>query len=191
MIFCNAIYFYLMLTSWKHNFKTMISLKDRELSFLLSIGSIGNALGKALTGLLLLKLNFKVLYISSNCLIVIYALTFNVVMASAGNIVTASAYLGSAFFGLGMTMTMFPTACMKVFGGSIGSKVYPILYFCFALSNIAAYLFYKHVENTKVLFTMMGLFASIGIIACIIFELNPTWAKSTEAKSSIGMELTE
>lgn len=185
MVICSAIYFYLMLTSWKHNFKKMISLKDRELSFLLSVGSIGNALGKAFCGVALLKLNFKILYLASNTLIIIYGLSFNYMMAEHGTILTAGAYLGLAFFGLGMNMTMFPTICMKTFGGEVGSKAYPLIYMCFAISNFASYLFYKYVDNVQAVFITMSFFAACGIVICYFFNASPTWYKPTDLKSSV------
>lgn len=191
MVFCSSIYYYLILTSWKHYFKSMISLRDRQLSYMLSIGSIGNALGKVLSGILLLKLSFKTLYIGANCLIIIYACSFNYVMANAGNIFTASTYLCLAFFGLGMNMTMFPTVCMKAFGGAVGSRIYPVVYFCFAMSNLFAYLFYKHLDNTQALFTVMAVMSAAGIVACALFNQNPVWHRSAEGKPTVEVELND
>lgn len=191
MVLCSSVYYYLILSSWKLHFKTITGLSDQQLSYILSLGSIGNAVGKGLCGILLLKIDFKKVYIVCNSLIVIYAFSYWYLMNKFKSFYLAASYLVLAFFGLGMSLTMFPTICIKVFGVKVGSRVYPFIYFCFALSNLVAYIFYKHIHSTQATFTMLGIIAMLGVILGVFFNQSPNWRTKEESSSHSGIELNK
>ena len=90
-------------------------------------------------------------------------------------------YIMLAYMGLGTQVTLFPTICTKVFGSTVGPKVYPYIYLCFSVSNFAQYFAYKfygkdgHIETV---FYMFGSVAFLGLILAVLFNQKPSWAEA-------------
>ena len=175
MVLCNCTFCYMILTTWKSNYKKFLGMKDRELAYLLSFGAIANALGRLLTGLLLLKLPFKAIYIPMVLLIGTCAFTIDHVLTVTKNQKLAIAYLGVAFFSLGTSVTVFPTVCMKVFGIRIGSRIYPFIYICFSLACGLSYAISRVCPTLRSMFFTLGGMATFGLLLSLFFTEKPTW----------------
>lgn len=191
MVLSNCTFCYMMLTTWKSNFKKHLGMKDRELAYLLSFGAIANALGRLLTGLLLLKLPFKAIYIPMVLVVAGCAFSIDHVLTVSMNQRLAIAYLGVAFFGLGTSVTVFPTVCMKVFGIRVGSRIYPFIYICFSLACGLSYAISRVSKDLRTMFFTLGGMATFGLILSLFFKEKPAWKPDPDrdvAKSSIELK---
>jgi hypothetical protein len=175
MSFCCSIYNYFLLLCWKKIFQTKLSMGDKELSFLLTVGAVANSSFRIISGVLLLKLTFKTLYYTLVSVMILGAFTFDSVVSQTMSPAIGSIYLFFAFAGLGTMVTIFPTICVKAFGSDVGSKLYPVIYLCFSMSNLTCYLITSYLTNFEVMFYIFGGFAVIGLLTGLIFDPEPSW----------------
>lgn len=189
MVLSVCTFCYMILTTWKSNFKKFLGMKDRELAYLLSFGAITNALGRLLTGLLLLKLPFKAIYIPIVLVVAGCAFSMDYVLTVSKNQKLAVAYLGVAFFALGTSVTVFPTVCMKVFGIRVGSRIYPFIYICFSLACGLSYAISRICPTFRAMFFTLGGLASFGLLLSLFFKEKPTWQAPSRDVSKPTIEL--
>ena len=175
LAFCCAIYNYFLLTAWKQLFKTSLGFSDSALASLLIIGATANSSFRILVGVLLLKFQFKQFYYILISTIVFTSFTFDLVVMKPKNQILGLVYLFLAFAGLGTTVTIFPTICVKVFGSEVGAKLYPCIYVCFSIASLASYLIYSLLSDPVQMFYIFGGFAILGLIVSIFFDPEPSW----------------
>ena len=188
MAFLYGMYCYGMLACWKHNFKTYAGIRDRQLSFLLSLGALSNAFSRVLSGLLLQKLSFKNLYTGVMTVIVLTAFSFDWVIRDSESTPVAACYLLVAFAGVGTMMTAFPVICVKVFGSKVGGQLYPCIYLCFALSNLSAYTLYLYTDSPGEMFNILGCLALAGGVCGCLFNDTPNWRTIEKREKELGLD---
>ena len=183
MVVCVACYCYFMLTTWKNYFKQYLKMRDKQLSYLLSFGAVMNALGRLLTGLSLLKVSFKWIYMPTVLVSSICAFSLEYVMSTLKNEIIAIAYVGVAFYALGTSVTVFPTICMKVFGVQVGSRIYPFVYVCFSIGCGLSYLLSRVCPTVQFATYVIGGLGVCGFLLSIFFNDKPDWSSAKSIKS--------
>lgn len=171
---------YFLNSNWKtYYLHKLPAISDSQLSFILTFGSTANSIVRVLIGILLLKVDGKYLFFGVIALSIFGAFSIAAILKSyaVGVFLVMLAYMG-----LGCQVTLFPTLCTKVFGSSVGSKVYPYIYLCFSISNFLQYFAYslygkKSDKNIETMFYVFGSFAVIGTVFGIFFKSKPDWSK--------------
>ena len=177
MSLCCATYYHLMIQTWKKNYKQMILVKDRQLALILSIAALSNAFVRLLVGLVMIKASFKMVFILKSVLVIGAAFSFEYVMKTYGNLVIGCVYLSLALAGIGMHVTVFPTLTMKVFGTWTGTKIYPLVWICYATAHMVAHLLYRFIHETRPLFFVAGSIGVVGLLISLIFNESPSWKR--------------
>lgn len=185
---CMALYLQMMLESWHHNFKHAYDIRSRHLSYLLSLGSIGNATGKLFCGLIMVKLSFRTVYLTSIFIMAVTAFSFPYVLGHPDLKHIGYAYLFLAFFVLGMMLAMFPTGCMKTFGISVGSRVYPFIYLMFSICTLNSYLIIKLLTSVSLTFYLLGSVCTFGFISAFFFNEKHEWLASESNKQEVELK---
>lgn len=174
-----SIFPYFLNSNWKVYYQTKLpDISDSKMSFILSFGAVANSSIRLLVGILLLRVEVKHIY---------YFLVF-VAMFSAFTISELLTtyefgimYIMLAYVVLGSQVTLFPTICTKVFGSTVGPKIYPYIYLCFSLSNFAqygAYKFYGKNGHIETIYYIFGGMAFFGLIIAVLFNPNPSWSNA-------------
>ena len=178
MAVCCSIYPYFLNSNWKSLYLDKLTdITDSKLSFILTFGAIANSGIRLIVGFLLLKVDVKSIYYFIVTISIIAAFTIEDMLKSYE---TGIIYIMCAYVGLGTQVTLFPTICTKVFGSTVGPKVYPIIYLCFSLSNFAQYFAYKFLgkSHMETMFYAFGTMAFIGVILGIVFNSKPSWTNA-------------
>ncbi len=178
MAVCCSIYPYFLNSNWKSFYLDKLTdITDSKLSFILTFGAIANSSIRLVVGLLLLKLDVKVIYYFIVTISIVGAFTIQDMLKSYE---TGIVYIMCAYVGLGTQVTLFPTICTKVFGSTVGPKIYPIVYLCFSLSNFAQYFAYKFLgkNNMETMFYAFGTMAFLGAVIGIVFNTKPSWTNA-------------
>jgi MFS family permease len=174
-----SIYPYFLNSNWKVYYQTKLTdISDSKMSFILSFGAVANSSIRLLVGVLLLKIDIKFIYYFIVFLSLAGAFTISELLTTYEFGVI---YIMMAYMGLGTQVTLFPTICTKVFGSTVGPKVYPYIYLCFSVSNFAQYFAYKfygkngHIETVFVIF---GSIAFVGVVLAVLFNTKPSWTNA-------------
>lgn len=194
MALCTSMYPYFLNSNWKSYFQsltgTLDTVGDSELSFILTFGAVANSTTRILVGYLLLKVEVKVIYYAMISVAILGAFTISSFLNSYTEGVL---YVVGAYIGIGSQVTFFPTISTKVFGSTIGPKVYPYLYFCFSVSNFTQYFLYHYYGNKhySTMFTIFGCVAVVGLAISVFFNPNPSWAKEIYSARTQAIEQNE
>ena len=172
MSFCCSIYCYFLSGVWKEYFKKKFVMEDMLKSMMLSAAAISNSITRLLTGFLLVKVSFKVLYLINAVVVIACAMTIDFMVEEAW---VGLAYLLAAFAGIGVDVVMFPTICTEVFGPKVGPQVYPYIYMSFSFSNLVQYVILKLLDDYQNMFAVFGVFTIIGLFICFCFNPKPSW----------------
>lgn len=179
MSICCSIYPYFLNSNWKTYYLGKLeNIDDSKMSFILSFGAVANSSIRAIVGFLLLKLDVKVIYYCNIMLSIFGAFTIQDLLSSYE---TGVMYVMFAYFGLGSQVTLFPMICTKVFGSTVGPKIYPFVYLCFSISNFAQYFLYKFYGkqgHIDIMFYCFGGCAFLGAILAVMFDSRPSWANA-------------
>lgn len=179
MALCTSMYPYFLNSNWKSYFLSIDGLdqiEDKKLSFILTFGAFANSSTRILVGYLLLKTEIKTIYYLMITVAMLGAFTISAVL---DDYFKGVIYVVGAYIGIGSQVTLFPTISTKVFGSTIGPKVYPYLYLCFSISNFTQYFLYKFYgkEHYSSMFLIFGCVALLGLMIALFFNPNPSWAK--------------
>lgn len=196
MAFGCSIVNYFLNSVWKDFYRTKFSVDDTSMALLLSFGGFSNSIARIVAGLLLQRVSFKPVFLVLACTAIFTSFTANLFVNSYG---MGLFYLILVFGGIGTQVTIFPTVTTQVFGSGTGPKIYPFVYLCFSIANIAQYLVLQVFNNYSVMFFVFG---SLGVAALLVgwrFEERPNWQQlsleaelkelNTETKKPIEMEL--
>lgn len=155
------------------NFKNYGLIKINDDKFLTIVGSVGavfNGCGRMLWGMLYDRLTFKKVYIFLLIIQIIFVATFD----------SISSYKSAFFIWIcvllfceGGHFAIFPALCLKEFGTNPGSKIYPVVYFAFSLSNFlqfgVVYSLKASIGYHNIYWIFLGL-TVVSFILAIIFK---------------------
>lgn len=173
LAYCCSMYNYWLNSAWKKFFPTKFDVADSEMALLLSIGAFSNSLFRLFMGLLLTKFSFKTLYLVNVTIATVSAFTVNHL---ATEYYRGAIYLALAFGGLGTQITLMPTICLKLFGGTYGPKIYPCVFFLFSAASMTQYGVLKLAhDNYQLMCTIFGSVSAVGLVLGIFFRQHHDW----------------
>ena len=178
MAICCSIYPYFLNSNWKAFYQDNLQdITDSKMSFILSFGAVANSSIRIIVGFLLLKVDVKMIFYFITLLSIFGAFTIQGLLKTYE---WGVLYIMFAYMGLGTQVTLFPTICTKVFGSTVGPKVYPLIYLCFSISNFSQYFLYKFLgkENMTIMFYSFGSLAFLGVVIGIMFNAKPSWTNA-------------
>ena len=179
MAFCVSMYNYFLNASWKKFYPTQFEVEDSKFALLLSIGALSNSLFRLGIGLLLVKLSFKTLYLANVAIAAVSA--FSVCRVATGYDLGA-VYLALAFGGLGAQVTLFPTICVKVFGATVGPRIYPCVFFLFSAASLSQYTVLKLAgDRYELMCRIFGAVSVLGFALGACFNPDRDWSKEIKA----------
>ena len=179
MAFCSSIYNYFFNSIWKGYAIHRLNIPDSKMSVILSIAAIFSSLARLLQGILLMKFEFKPLYVI--ILILEIACAFTVEWLGGESYYIYLGYVCVAMFCLGSHVTLFPTMIQKVFGTEVGPKVYPLVYQGFSTASLLQYFLLKQLDgNYNFLFKVFGCMTIISLSLTIFFTDVKDWSKENK-----------
>ena len=173
MAYSCSIYNYFMNSVWKQFYVTKIEVSDTQMALILSYGSFANSIVRVLSGIIMMKYDFKVIYMPLVISTVISCFTINYALSSY---MVGALYSMTVFGGIGIQVTIFPTVCNKTFGAQLGPNVFPFVFSFFSMANLTQYFMLKFTDNWAFMFNTYGFVAIAGTVVGLIFNSNPDWA---------------
>jgi len=172
----STAYNFFMNAAWKDFAdEKQISATDSQMSLILTIAAIFEAVSGLIAGGLLLFLPFKVFYAVQ---VVIQLIAVSSIFAVADSYVTITVYFSLSMYLLGSDKTVFPTITQKIFGPIAGPKIYPFVYVFFAVSSFFQFSIYNFVTHDfKVIFHIFTGSAACAFFATFFLKMKPTWVK--------------
>jgi len=175
MAFCSTTFNYFMNAAWKTLAESRLDMKDSELSLMLTVAGIFEAISGLISGLLMLKFPFKCIYIYQLCLQI---LATGSIYFLAKDYLSVTIYVSLSMYFLGSDKTIYPTITQKIFGPVAGPRLYPLMYVFFAISSFYQFLIYKFVTvSFGVLFSMFCGLSIVALICTIFVNIKPDWSK--------------
>jgi len=94
---------------------------------------------------------------------------------------------------LGINMTLFPTACTEVFGPVVGPKVYPFIFFIFAISSFSQFFLKKFYgeRDPKALLYIFGAISILGFLISFLLPTNQKWNLSSRQQEKRQRKMNE
>ena len=173
LAFCCSTYNYFLNACWKKFYPHQFDVDDTQMSLLLSIGALSNSVIRLVVGLLLMRYSFKTIYLIN---IIIACLNSLTVLKFTTTYEVGAIYLALSFAGLGTQITIFPMICLKMFGPTIGPKMYPCAFFMFSAASMCQYLVLKLANDDWQLITRIFAGVTIvGLIFAIPFNQEYDW----------------
>lgn len=192
MAICCSLFPYFLNSNWKVYYqKRLPDITDKNMAFILSFGAIANSFIRLIVGVLLLKIDIKLIYYCIVGISMFIAFTISDLLTTYG---IGIMYIMLGYVGLGTQVTLFPTVCTMVFGSTIGPKVYPYIYLCFSISNFAQYFAYKYYGKNghiETIYYMFGSMAFVGLIVAVLFNPKPSWANAIYKHNMTQLKIDE
>lgn len=104
---------------------------------------------------------------------------------STESIYTYSIVISYAYMCIGSQSTLFPTFAVKIFGTKVGAKMFPMIYFFFAIANVMQWglnFFVFSQDLDTLIWILTGFVILAFILTCFINE-TPDWSLSNKANS--------
>jgi hypothetical protein len=74
---------------------------------------------------------------------------------------------------------LFPTFAIKVFGSKVGAKIFPMIYFFFAMANVLqwalTYFFFPQMTDYKLLIWILGGLVVLSFFLTCFIQEDPDW----------------
>lgn len=165
MILCSSSYpFYIA-----SNFKTYELIDVKDETFVTLVGSIGaamNGLSRGVWSTLQDYFGFKKVYLCLLALQIVIAFTFVSVHKIKPLFLI---WVGLSFTTLGGQFSIFPTVCAKIYGPTIGGKVFSILFSGFATATLLNWILSKQTSRGNIRYEVLFyILASLGVVAFIM-----------------------
>jgi len=183
-----SMYNYFLNAVWKKFFPTLFEVKDSDMGWLLSIGAFSNSIFRLLVGLLLLKYPFKYILLANALSATISSWTVNHLATSYP---VGVIYIIFEFGGFGTNSSLLPNICLKVFGPSIGPKIYPCVYLMFSLASLTQYMVLKLAGPSPdwlFLCRLLGSITFAGFILAVYFKPERDWTPEINSEKA-GAEI--
>lgn len=175
MAYSCSIYNYFMNSVWKQFYVTKVDVSDKQMSLILSYGAFANSIVRVVSGFAMMKYDFKYIYLLLVGSTIFCCFTINSFLISY---IVGAIYSMTVFGGIGIQVTIFPTVCTKVFGQSIGPKVFPFVFSFFSLANLTQYFILKFTEDWGFMFWLFGVIACGGLALGFVFTSSPDWREA-------------
>lgn len=175
MAYSCSIYNYFMNSVWKQFYVTKIEVTDQQMALILSYGAFANSIVRVLSGIIMMKYDFKYIYLTLVCSTVFCCFTIDSFLV---NYMVGAIYSMTVFGGIGVQVTIFPTVCTKVFGPVIGPKVFPFVFSFFSMANLTQYFILKFTSDWTFMFWLFGVIACVGVALGFIFTSSPDWKEA-------------
>jgi MFS family permease len=191
MAFSGMIYSYFINSNWKEFYSLALpEVKDQALSLVLSVGAIGNSTIRIITGVVLTKVKFRWVYFIPSTLSILGSFLFLTLLKSY---VMGLVLIVCAMASLGINMTLFPTACTEVFGPVVGPKVYPFIFFIFAISSFSQFFLKKFYgeRDPKALLYIFGAISILGFLISFLLPTNQKWNLSSRQQEKRQRKMNE
>lgn len=120
------------------NYKEYGTTRIYDDNFLTTVGSCGsifNGLGRLLFGMLLDKFSFKVLSSFINIVLIVFGLSISLIVQNEYLYLVAVSMI---YFVYGGNYSIYPTQTVRVFGNSLGPKVYYMVFLGFTVGTSTA-----------------------------------------------------
>lgn len=172
MAFGCSIVNYFMNSVWKDFYRMKFDVTDDKMSLMLTLGGLANSLSRLIAGFLMQYFPFKIVFLGLVTLALFTCITINIFVQSY---FVGLIYLFFVFIGIGTQVTIFPTITTKVFGSTVGPKIYPFVYLCFSMANLFQYFILKIFSNWSAMFIIFGGLATLALVTGVIFDDCPDW----------------
>jgi hypothetical protein len=172
----STVYNFFMNAAWKDYAESQqIQATESQLSLILTIAAIFEAVSGLIAGGLLLFLPFKVFYIVQ---VLIQTIAVASIYSVADSYITITVYFSLSMYLLGSDKTVFPTITQKIFGPIAGPKIYPFVYVFFAVSSFLQFSIYNWItQDFKTIFMIFTALAACSFLATFFIQMKPTWVK--------------
>jgi MFS family permease len=175
MAYSCSIYNYFMNSVWKQFYVTKIIVSDKQMALILSYGAFANSIVRVVSGFAMMKYDFKYIYLLLVSSTILCCFTINSFLE---NYIIGAIYSMTVFGGIGIQVTIFPTVCTKVFGQTVGPKVFPFVFSFFSLANLTQYFILKFTEDWGFMFWLFGVIACGGLALGFLFTSSPDWREA-------------
>ena len=172
MAYSCSIYNYFMNSVWKGFYQTKIVVGDSQMALILSYGAMANSVVRVASGFILMKHDFKVIYMPLVISTIISCFTIHHFLNSYA---AGVLYSMTVFGGIGIQVTIFPTVCNKTFGAELGPAVFPFIFSCFSLANMTQFFLLKFTDSWALMFNLYGAIAISGLVVGHYFNTGPNW----------------
>lgn len=155
-----------------------LPVSDRVITNVMIIASMFNAFVRIFVGKLLATVSYKKFYL---CLLVLKIVSAFCLQYAAHNIYTYTIVVSYAYICIGAQSTQFPTFTVKVFGTKVGAKMFPMIYFFFAMANVLQwalnYFIFNTDELTDYLIYILGCCVCLSFVLTQMIQETPNWHK--------------
>jgi MFS transporter, OFA family, oxalate/formate antiporter len=172
MAYSCSIYNYFMNSVWKGFYQTKIVVGDSQMALILSYGAMANSVVRVASGFIMMKHDFKVIFIPLVVSTIVSCFTIHHFLNSYAMGVI---YSMTVFGGIGIQVTIFPTVCNKTFGTELGPSVFPFVFSCFSLANLTQFFLLKFTDSWALMFNLYGAIAISGLVVGYYFNTGPNW----------------
>jgi MFS family permease len=178
-----SAFIFFITSNWKSYYMKVfaqegIKVSDGKLSLIITYGAIANALARISVGVLLMRVNLKIVLIGISSVTALASFTFPSLLKNYGMGVL---YIMVMYFVLGTTVTSLPTLSSKVFGANYGTKLYPVFFIAYRISSFGQYFlyaFYGKNDDSGMMYYLFGAMAVVALVLSVIINLSPNWKLS-------------
>ena len=152
------------------------TISDATITNVMIIASLMNAFVRVFVGKLLQTVSYKKFYL---CLVGLKIISAFLLQLSTHNIYTYTICISYAYMCIGSQSTLFPTFAVKVFGSKVGAKMFPLIYFFFAIANVQQWAqnYFIFTGDQGVLIYILAGMTVLAFILTFFINEKPNWYK--------------
>jgi MFS transporter, OFA family, oxalate/formate antiporter len=151
------------------NFKSYEEQDVNAESFITVVGSLGavtNGLSRGVWSSIQDKIGFRIVYITLLALEIVIAFTFVAIHKVKALYLI---WVMISFACLGGHFSIFPTVCSKIYGPTMGGKIYAVIFTSFATATLLNWVLSKLTSKHKIEYdTLFYILASLAVVALIM-----------------------
>lgn len=140
------------------------------------IASLCNAFVRVFVGKLLQTVSYKKFYL---ILVGVKIISAFLLQLASTNLYTYTICVSYAYMCIGSQSTLFPTFAVKIFGSKVGAKMFPLIYFFFAMANVLQwalnFFIFKTPELEGILIYILAGFTVVSFILTCFIDEKPNW----------------
>lgn len=173
-------YDYFLNSVWKdYGRANVVGSSDHSITNVMIIASLCNSFVRVFIGKLLATVSYKKFYL---CLLAFKLVSALCLKLSTGSIYSYAITISYAYICIGSQSTLFPTFCVKVFGSKVGAKMFPMVYFFFAMANVLQWglNFFIFSDNLDTLIWILTGFVAVGFVLTCFINETPDWTSAIE-----------
>lgn len=167
LIFCSTIFNFYLLNIWKDYFNMKVSTDVSNNTYIFVMGSVAAAVSSTLSGILLLKLHYKLMFAIFTILSVVVAASINFGLKSVD---LGYAYLAAVFMSLAGQLVVFPVVIVASYPWHIAKQAYGYVFMATSFANIIQYGVSDVTDAYPTLTYSFGSLALVSLPFCLIFK---------------------